>query len=295
MSINYSYYKSFYYVSKYKNLTEAAKFLYSSQPNVSREIALLEREYGCRLFERSNRGMKLTPEGEVLYSYVKPAIEQLNMAEDSLTRMTSLQHGVVNIGISDTALSNIIIPALNKFRENYPSVLVRIVSSYCLESVNAVKNESCDFAVAATPFPEDEKLKCTKILEVSDIAIGGTAYTELTKRTQSLAELNEYPMICVGGKTIYYPFFTDLFAKKGLRFEPELFSANTAQTLLMVRNKLGIGFVPRSCAEDDIERGLLFEIPLSESIPHRFVCMIENRNHTLSLAASELKKIILEI
>ena len=228
-----------------------------------------------------------------MYSFAKPAIEQLNLAEESLAKMTSLQHGIVNIGISDTALSEVVIPALNRFRTRFPSVLVRIVSSYCLESVSAVKNESCDFAVVATPFPDDEKLNCTRILDVSDIVVGGARYTELTKEPRSLEELVKYPMICVGGKTIYYPFFTDLFAKKGLRFEPELFSANTAQTLLMVRNDLGIGFVPRICARDDIERGMLFEIPLKESIPYRSVCLIENRNHTLSMAASELKKIVL--
>ena len=62
MSISYEHYRTFYYVGKYENLTIAAKFLFSSQPNISRTIALLEREYGCRLIERSNRGVKLTPE-----------------------------------------------------------------------------------------------------------------------------------------------------------------------------------------------------------------------------------------
>ena len=112
MSISYEHYRTFYYVGKYGNLTLAAKFLFSSQPNVSRTISMLEHEYGCRLVERSNRGVKLTPEGEKLYTFVQPAVEQLMQAEQSLSMLSELQHGTVTLGVSDTGLSEIVIPAL---------------------------------------------------------------------------------------------------------------------------------------------------------------------------------------
>ena len=61
----------FYYVAEYKNLTQAAKVLHNSQPNISRTIKLLENEIGCSLLIRSNRGISLTPEGKKLYFHVK--------------------------------------------------------------------------------------------------------------------------------------------------------------------------------------------------------------------------------
>ena len=61
MNINYEYYRIFYHVAKYKNLTQAAEALRSNQPNVSRTIKLMEHEFGCNLIVRSNRGVSLTP------------------------------------------------------------------------------------------------------------------------------------------------------------------------------------------------------------------------------------------
>ena len=59
MNANFEYYKVFYYVSKYENMTKAASVLKTSQPAVTRTIHNLENILGCRLFTRSKSGMKL--------------------------------------------------------------------------------------------------------------------------------------------------------------------------------------------------------------------------------------------
>ena len=63
-NINFEYYKVFYYVARYGSFTQAAKALYSNQPNVARVINLLEQELGCQLMIRTNRGIHLTEEGK---------------------------------------------------------------------------------------------------------------------------------------------------------------------------------------------------------------------------------------
>ena len=57
MYISYDYYRVFYYVAKYGNVSQAAKLLLNSQPNLTRTIRNLESELGCPLFSRTNRGM----------------------------------------------------------------------------------------------------------------------------------------------------------------------------------------------------------------------------------------------
>ena len=80
MPVPYDYYRIFYYVAKYSSFTHAAAALHGSQPNVTRTINLLEQELGCRLFERSHRGVALTPEGERLFAHVKIMQEQMQAA-----------------------------------------------------------------------------------------------------------------------------------------------------------------------------------------------------------------------
>lgn len=92
MYISYDYYRVFYYVAKYGNITQAAKLMLNSQPNLTRTIKNLEAELGCALFSRSNQGMKLTPEGKRLYEHIKIAYEHIEMGEAEITdsRLTAL-------------------------------------------------------------------------------------------------------------------------------------------------------------------------------------------------------------
>lgn len=91
MSVNFEYYKIFYYVAKYKSITQAASLLYSSQPSISRMIKILEQELGCTLFIRTRKGVALTPEGEELFDHVAPACEELFVGEELLSRSYGLR------------------------------------------------------------------------------------------------------------------------------------------------------------------------------------------------------------
>ena len=62
MDISYDYYRTFYYVAKYKSFTGAAEALLNSQPNITRTMKKLEKELGCTLFVRQRHGIALTPE-----------------------------------------------------------------------------------------------------------------------------------------------------------------------------------------------------------------------------------------
>ena len=70
MYVDWEYYKIFYFVAKYRNFTKAARVLGSNQPNITHTMNKLEDQLHCVLFIRSNRGVTLTPEGEMLYTRI---------------------------------------------------------------------------------------------------------------------------------------------------------------------------------------------------------------------------------
>ncbi len=61
---------------------KASQKLYTSQPAVSKAIALLEKDVNGKLFERSNRGLKLTKKGEKLYHYAKNILRQVALMQE---------------------------------------------------------------------------------------------------------------------------------------------------------------------------------------------------------------------
>ena len=74
MSVKLELYRVFKEVAEAGNITAAAQALYISQSAVSQSIKQLEGELQTRLFARNSRGVALTPEGRMLYEYVRSAI-----------------------------------------------------------------------------------------------------------------------------------------------------------------------------------------------------------------------------
>ena len=95
MNISYDYYRVFYNVAKYKSFTRAAEVMYSNQPNLTRAIKNLEKELSCTLFERTNKGVRLTDDGKELYEHICIAFEHIEAGEKAVSIKHSLEHGVV--------------------------------------------------------------------------------------------------------------------------------------------------------------------------------------------------------
>jgi len=294
MNINYEYYRIFYYAAKYKNLTQAAEMLNSNQPNVSRTIKILEHELGCNLLIRSNRGISLTPEGERLYSHIKIAVEQIQAAEDELIQSKNLQKGCVTIGASEAALRVLVLPVLSTFKKKYPDIHIRILNHLTTQAVESVQKGIVDFSVVTTPPKIEKPLVSYPIMHFQDILIGGPSYASCEERVFSLEEMNNSPFVCLGEDTVTYRFYEDFYRNHNLILKPELTAATTDQILPMIKNDLGIGFVPTVFAQDALEKKEVYKLQLSEKIPSREICFVENTNYPLSIAAKELKNLLME-
>lgn len=68
-------------VAEAKSMNEAAKQLFISQPSLSSAIRELEEEIGIEVFRRSNKGVSVTPEGEVFVGYARQVVEQYHLIE----------------------------------------------------------------------------------------------------------------------------------------------------------------------------------------------------------------------
>ena len=64
------------------SMNEAARTLFIAQPSLSQAVKELEEEIGISLFNRSNRGVKITPEGEEFLGYARQVVEQYRLVED---------------------------------------------------------------------------------------------------------------------------------------------------------------------------------------------------------------------
>lgn len=292
MEINYDYYRIFYYVAKYKSFTQAANILMNNQPNITRSMNNLENQLGCRLFIRSNRGVSLTPEGDRLFHHVSIAYKQLQMAESELGRGKSIQDGTVSIGASETALHELLLSRLSEFRTLFPRVHIRIANFSTPQAVSALKKGLVDFAVVTSPSDTSPPFRETPLKQFREILVGGSNYAFLSGSRRRLAELTDYPLVCLGKSTKTYEFYHTFYQSLGLTLLPDVEAATADQLLPLIRNNLGIGFVSENLAREDLESGKVVQIPLDEKIPLRSICLVEDTSRSLNPCACQLAKLL---
>lgn len=296
MNSNFEYYKIFYYVAKYENLTKAATALKTSQPAVTRTIHKLEGELGCRLFTRSKTGMKLTPEGRTFYGYVAAGCAQFFKGENDLSNLISLENGTIYISATETALHCYLFQSMEEFNSLYPNVRFKILNNSTTESVNAVKEGKVDLAFVSANLQVAKPLRMKILRKYRDILIAGKRFEELKagKEELSLKELVSYPWISLTAETITRRFLNEYFEKNGLTFMPDMELATTDMILPAVRHNLGMGFIPAEFADAELESGQVFEIKVKEKLPERNIILIYDMEYPQSIAAKEFQKFLKE-
>ena len=284
MFTNLDYYRIFYYVAKYRNLTRAADALLTSQPTVTRTVKNLENDLGCRLFVRSKRGVALTAEGETLYSYVAPAYERILRGEEKLGGEISLQGGCVYISATETSLHCFLLEKLGTFHDRHPQIRLRITNVSTMQAIENVVSGKSDLAFVASPAEAPAPLKQVDIRPFRDILVGNVNYIELAHGTYALKDLEKYPLISLSrSASSTYIFYQAVYAEAGLEFRPEII-------IPFIRRNLGVGFVPEELALPALKAGEIVKIRLKEEIPERQVSVVYNPHYPLSAAAKELLK-----
>ena len=72
-------------VAEEGNITSAARKLYIAQPSLTSAIHELENELNISIFQRSNKGIKLTAEGEEFLGYARQVLEQTTLIQERYT------------------------------------------------------------------------------------------------------------------------------------------------------------------------------------------------------------------
>ena len=294
MAVPYDYYRIFYYVAKYRSFTRAAEILMTSQPNITRAMNNLESALGCQLFFRSHRGTTLTPEGEKLFVHVQIAQEHLQAGEAEIMNDHTLQSGHISIGATEIALHNYLLPILSDFRIAYPRVHIQITNHSTTEAIKAIRSGLVELAVVTSPADISTPLKEYPLKTFQEILVTGSHYASMIDHPLSLQEVATYPLIFLGRNTKSFEFFDKLFHKEGVSLEPAIEAATADQILPMVRYNLGLGFLPESFAADMIKEKVIFPIALTEAVPSRQICLIQDGSRPLSIAARKLKEMLFE-
>ena len=284
MDINYELYKVFYYVAKTLSFSEASKKLFISQSAVSQSIKALEKKLDQTLFIRSTKRVKLTPEGEILFKHIEPAVNLIIRGENQIIDANDLNGGQLRIGATDTICRYHLVPYLKEFHEHFPNVHIKVTNATSSRCVDLLENEVVDLVVTNYPNPRMNSIQnVRKIHEFHDVFIANQNYAHLKNKRLELEELLGYPILMLDKVSMTSEFLHSLFQQHQLDLVPEIELSSNDLLIDLARIGLGIAFIPDFCLpENDPD---LFIIRTREMLPTRQLVAGYNDKVPLSEAA----------
>ncbi|HEY8977429.1 MAG TPA: LysR family transcriptional regulator [Burkholderiaceae bacterium] len=170
-------------------LTAAARTLGITPAAASATLKRLESQLGARLFERSTRAMRLTPQGQILLDYAARAFELLDEGQSQVHADRATLVGTVRVAAPSDLTRNVLLPLLDEFMLAHPGLQLQLSVA---DRVLDVTRDEVDVAIRYGALP-DSRLVARLLAEAWPICSASPEYLRRhgTPRTpQELARHN---------------------------------------------------------------------------------------------------------
>lgn len=234
-------------VAEERNIGRAASRLHISQPPLTRQIQQLEEELGVQLFNRTPRGMELTPAGELLLDEARNINAVIEQATERTQRAGQGKFGRLDVAIFGSAILDTIPRLLADFRETYPDVKVVLHSMRKEEQLEALRQRriSVGFNRLITPSPD----YTLELITTETLLLALPENHPLAQHASvDFKALANVPLILypTGGRPNFIDKALSLFQQTGVEpnIAQEVGDAVTAVSL--VSKGFGVSLVPQS-------------------------------------------------
>lgn len=134
-------------VARSLSFSQAARALYTSQPNVSNKIRQLESHLGVQLFDRSPARITLTPAGQAVLEAAGDLLNRFDDLERVAASYRSMDKGSIWIAAVTTAGQHVLPGVLADFHRDYPGIQLNVRVGNTSQVLASLDRAEIDFAV----------------------------------------------------------------------------------------------------------------------------------------------------
>lgn len=137
------------------SITQAARLLHSSQPAVSHQLAVLEREAQTVLLRREPRGVTLTPAGRAAVADARRAIDAATSAVRSARAVGEAAGGSLRLACAQSLTVPLLAPVIRRWHRRHPDVAITLREAATIEVfLDLVDVNEVDMALVPLPVPD---------------------------------------------------------------------------------------------------------------------------------------------
>ena len=221
------------------SFSETARRLYTSQPNISKQILSLEKELGVRLFYRDRNTLRLTGAGEYLYEQTKDMPAQFDRIFETARALGRGDRGAITVGVlAGQRLDRRIIEKFKRFTERYPEIGYTLEQAGFSDLHAAISSFRFDIIITLSfDVTPSEDIRTAQIQDRQQPALFVSRMSPLAQ----LEDFSEAPFIAISPKESFggYEQLLNFCRKKG--FEPNVVRLADSLDSLLFYVEAGVG------------------------------------------------------
>ena len=263
--LNLDYLKSFYYIAQCNSISKASEILHVTQPGLSMQLKSLESELGFSLMSRSNKGVLLTSEGEIVYDYAKSiftleenmynSINSLEQKKNTLFIASCKTYGSYQLAFNICDFKDIH-SGLDICMDTYNTseVIDKILShDYNMGIIKGHCSPEAKDMIEEVPFYDDEIVLCIN--------------PSYSKDEIKIKEVKRIPLIMRDSDSGAYKMVKRFLGKSGIDMSDLdiLIRSNCTEIIKSsILKSCCASFVSKSCIQNELKSGQMKIIKISD-------------------------------
>ena len=290
--VNLNALRTFLYVATSNSFLDASNKLVVSQPAISKSIKNLEEQLNTSLFFRGNKGICLTPNGEILLKYVQEAYNTLLAAERMLVHENNTKEGTLVIGAQSHIVRYYLLSKLSEFKKENPLVTIKIIDLSTRDLLEALEKHVVDFVIDSSPI---ETIYNNTI--VKPVAYLDTCFIKSNKNEdiiRNIKDLEKQNVILPLERSSLRKTLEKELDELDTHLKPTIEYETEELIIESVRNDMGVGYVVKNAVDYLVDEKLLDIIDLKMKLPKVEINLIYVESYLTNIAKMFIKDYINE-
>jgi DNA-binding transcriptional LysR family regulator len=259
--MNTSYLRTFIEVINLKNISKAAEKLFITQPAVTKQLQLLEKDFGAELFVKNGREIVPTEEGHILYKYAKDVLSGESRIYSQLRKNSDSISGNITVYTSSMPADYYIHDLIIRFNKLYPDTTYTIKKVDTEMVFKNIEEGFTSFGFTGS-LPRNKKIESICIAE-DEVVIAASAemMSEIKDGKITPAEFTSYRFIVREKGSATLRMFEDFLATKRMKLSDLniIIQAEDNHTIKkFISNNLGLAVLPKKAVEEEVREKRAF-------------------------------------
>lgn len=226
------------------SITQAALLLHSSQPAVSHQLAMLEREARTILLRREPRGVKLTPAGRAAVADARRAIEAAASAVRSARAVGEAAGGSLRLACAQSLVS-VLAPVIREWHRRHPEVAITLRESTAADELHGfIDSDEADVVLMPAPVPD--RFTATVVADEEIVLVTPTDHALARQPVVRMQDLDGVCLVHFAPENGLSTWLDRSLTKAGVRPEPVMRTSVTTAAPQLAAAGLGIAVCPVS-------------------------------------------------